>query len=65
MPSAPDALDALAELLGTTRAEVVRAIVRASHRDWLRQLRRVLREQNELPDVDSDLWDPDNPESMR
>lgn len=54
MPSAPDALDQLASLLGTTRAELVRAIVRASHRDWVRQLRKVLREQRELPDDDDD-----------
>jgi ubiquinone biosynthesis protein UbiJ len=60
--SETDALDKLAQLLGTTRAELVRAIVRASSRDWQRELKRQLRRQLELPDQDQDLWDPDTPE---
>lgn len=56
--TAPDALDALAELLGTTRRELVAAVVRASHRDWLRQLRKVLNEQEELGEVDP--WNPED-----
>lgn len=65
MPSGPDPLDALAQLLGISRAELVRAIVRASHRDWLRQLRKVLKDQLELPDELEDVWDPDAPKSRR
>ncbi len=60
-----DPLDALASLLGITRRELVAAIVRASHRDWMRQLRRVLKEQEELPDEEVNLWDPDAPEPRR
>lgn len=59
MPSAPDALDALAELLGCSRRELVEAIVRASHRDWLRQLRKVIRDQQELGGEDEDPWTPE------
>lgn len=54
MPSAPDALDVLANLLGISRRELVRAIVDASHRDWLRALRRELRKQRELPEEEAD-----------
>lgn len=52
MPSAPDAIDALAELLGVTRKELIAAIVRASHRDWQRTLRRELRKMQEIFDDD-------------
>jgi hypothetical protein len=57
IPRAGDALDELAKLLGTTRRELVAAIVRASHRDWLRALKRELQKQHEL-DQD-DPWDPE------
>lgn len=43
-----DELDELAKMLGTTRAELVKAIVRASMRDWKRTLRRELKKQLEL-----------------
>ena len=39
-------------MLGTTRAELIRTIVKASHRDWLRALRRELAKQRELSDDD-------------
>jgi len=55
----PDYFDKLADLVGATSGELRRAIVDASMRDWLRTLRRVLKEQQELPDVDVDLWDPE------
>ncbi len=48
MRSVPDALDELARLLGISRRELVAAIVRESHRDWLRALKRELRKQREL-----------------
>lgn len=54
MRSAPDALDALADLLGVSRRELVAAIVRESHRDWLRALKRELRKQRELQDLDEE-----------
>lgn len=58
MPSAPDALELVAELVGTTRAELIRAIVSASSRDWLRALRQQLRKQRELgQEDDTDPWD--------
>lgn len=60
--SGSDALAKVAELVGTTRAELVRAIVSASLRDWRRELRKQLRRQLELPDDDIDLWDPESPE---
>lgn len=47
-----DAIDELAKLLGTTRRELVAAIVRASHRDWQRTLRRELRKMQEIFDDD-------------
>jgi hypothetical protein len=57
MASAPDPLDYLAKLLNTTRAELVRAIARASHRDWMRALKRELEKQRELDQEDP--WDPE------
>jgi hypothetical protein len=49
----------MAQLLGCSRRELVEAIVRASHRDWLRQLRKVIREQQELGGEDEDPWTPE------
>ena len=55
-----DALDALADLLGTTRRELVLAIVKASWRYYRTQLRRYYREHPEQDaELDVDLWDPE------
>lgn len=57
--STPDAIDLLCEVVGCTRAELVMAIVRESHRAWLRELRKVIREQQELGGEDDDPWTPE------
>lgn len=45
-------------MLGTTRAELVRTIARASHRDWMRVLKRELKKQREV--FDDDPWDEED-----
>jgi len=62
VPSAADPLELLAQLLGITRRELVIAIIRESHKAWRRELAKQLRRQPELPDEETDLWDPDTPE---
>jgi hypothetical protein len=37
-------------MLGTTKAELIRTIVKASTRDWMRVLRRELKKQREIFD---------------
>lgn len=42
-------------MLGTSKRELVAAIIRASQRDWTRELRRQLRRQRELNQLDDDF----------